>query len=433
MTSLSPLKIGIAGLGTVGMGTLRLLTDSATGLAMRTGQSMEVLAVSSRDKSKDRGMDLSSYRWYSDARELAVDPAINVVVETIGGEGGLALEVVEKALEAGKHVVTANKALLAHHGHRLAALAEEKGVSLMFEAAVAGGIPAIKKLREGLAANRFTAVYGILNGTCNYILTTMRETGRSFDDVLAEAQALGYAEAEPSTDVDGFDAAHKLALITSVAFGTQVDYDSLTVRGIRRVTADDIATTDELGYRIKLLGMARLLESGAVEQYVRPVLVPKGSPIASVEGVFNAVVAQADPVDQVMTVGRGAGAGPTGSAVVADLVDLARGIRTTTFGVPVSSLEAPVAADIGDLKRAVYMNLTVTNEPGVLAQVTGILGQHDVSISGCIQHSAEPNVPVALIITTHVARYGDIKQAIDKLDALACCVEPVHMMMIEDL
>jgi homoserine dehydrogenase len=306
------LRIAVAGLGTVGAGTLQLLERQAEPLALRAGRRIVVGAVSARDRRRDRGVNLSAVRWYENAVAMAADPDIDVVVELIGGAEGVALEVVEAGLANKKHVVTANKALMAKEGTRLAARAEEAGVALAFEAAVAGGIPIIKTLRESLAGNRLARVYGILNGTSNYILTTMREGGREFGEVLAEAQKLGYAEADPSFDIDGVDAAHKLAILTSVAFGRPVDLAGVYTEGIRHVSRLDIDFAEELGFRIKLLGIARLTENG-LEQRVHPCMVSRATPIAAVEGVFNAVVAEGDFVGRVVLEGRGAGAFPTAS------------------------------------------------------------------------------------------------------------------------
>ncbi len=321
-----PLKIAVAGLGTVGAGTLNLLQAQAELLAARGGRRIVVAAVSARDRRRDRGVDLSAVRWFEDAVAMAADPEIDVVVELIGGADGIARRVIDAALDHGKHVVTANKALMAHDGTRLAARAEAQGLALSFEASVAGGIPAIKTLREGLAGNRLERVYGILNGTSNYILTTMRERGREFAEVLADAQKLGYAEADPSFDIDGIDAAHKLAILASVAFGRPVDLAGVHAEGIRHVSRLDIDFAEELGFRIKLLGIARLTKEG-LEQRVHPCMVPRATPIAAVEGVYNAVVAEGDFVGRVVLEGRGAGAFPTASAVAADLVDIAAGRR----------------------------------------------------------------------------------------------------------
>src|SRR5438874_2359501 len=299
---------------------------------------------------------------------MAADPEIDVVVELIGGAEGVALNVIDSALKHKKHVVTANKALMAEHGTRLAAEAENAGVALAFEAAVAGGIPVIKTLRESLAGNRLARVYGILNGTSNYILTTMRESGREFAEVLAEAQKLGYAEADPSFDIDGVDAAHKLAILASVAFGRPVDLRGVYTEGIRHISRLDIDFAEELGYRIKLLGIARLTENG-LEQRVHSCMVPRATPIAAVEGVFNAVVAEGDFVGRVVLQGRGAGAFPTASAVAADLVDIAAGRHAPTFGLSTANLrEIPVRASSG-CQGAYYIRLMVVDQPGGIADV----------------------------------------------------------------
>ena len=318
------IRIAVAGLGTVGAGTVRLLQEHAELIAQRAGRPAMLSAVGARDRRKDRGLDLVGVRWFEDVVAMAADAEVDVVIELIGGSEGTAKEVVETALRSGKHVITANKALLAHHGAALAREAEGGGGVLAYEAAVCGGIPIIKTLREGLAANRIERIYGILNGTCNFILTTMRETGREFGEVLAEAQKLGYAEADPSFDVDGVDAAHKLAILSALAYGCETDFDGVHIEGVRGISALDIDYADRLGYRIKLLGIARRTDGG-IEQRVHPCMVAKSTPIAHVEGVFNAVVAEGDFVGSIMSEGAGAGAGPTASAVVADLIDIARG------------------------------------------------------------------------------------------------------------
>ena len=304
----APLRVGIAGLGTVGAGTFKLLAGNADQLRARCGREIVVTAVSARDQSKDRGIDIDGIQWCDDALSLAKLDSVDVVAELIGGSDGIAKSLAETAIANGKHVVTANKALLAHHGATLARAAEAAGVSLAYEAAVAGGIPIVKAMREGLAGNRISRVYGILNGTCNYILSAMRESGREFEDVLAEAQSLGYAEADPAFDIDGVDAAHKLAILTSLAFGCEVQFDAVHVEGIRSVSPLDIRFAEELGYRIKLLGIAGRTDHG-IEQRVHPCMVPISAPIAHIEDVFNAVVADGDYVDTTMYEGRGAGEG----------------------------------------------------------------------------------------------------------------------------
>jgi homoserine dehydrogenase len=323
---------------------LRLLRENAGVIAARAGRAVEVVAVSARDRGRDRGLDLSRVRWYDDSLGLVTDPGVDVIVEVIGGSGDPALGLVLAALRAGRPVVTANKALLAMHGSALTEAAEAAGAVLAFEAAVAGGIPVIKVLRESLAGNRIRRVAGILNGTCNYILTTMRARGREFADVLAEAQALGYAEADPSFDIDGIDAAHKLAILAALAFGRPIRFDDVHVEGIRNVTALDQSFAGELGYRIKLLGIARQTEAG-IESRVHPCMIPDTAPLARVDGVYNAVVVEGDFAGRVMLEGRGAGAGPTASSVVADLIDLARGRTTPVWGVDSGHLsEAPIRA-----------------------------------------------------------------------------------------
>ena len=302
----APLNLGIAGLGTVGAGVVALLRENGALLNARAGRDIVLKAVSARDRTRDRGLNLNGVRWHDDPLALVVDPEVDAVIELIGGSEGVALDLTRDALSAGKPVITANKALLAHHGADLARLAEDNGVTIGYEAAVAGGIPIVKALREGLAGNRIISVYGILNGTCNYILTTMRETGRGFDDVLTDAKELGYAEADPTFDIDGVDAAHKLALLASLAFGSPPDFDAVHIEGIRHISADDIAFASEMGYRIKLLGVARKTEHG-LEQRVHPAMVRTGTPISQIEGVFNAVVADGDQVDTTLHSGRGAG------------------------------------------------------------------------------------------------------------------------------
>jgi homoserine dehydrogenase len=426
------LRIGIAGLGTVGAGTLKLLVANAELLERRTGRRIVVSAVSARERRRDRGVDLSGVRWFSDAVALASDPELDVVVELIGGAEGTAREVVSTALRAGKHVVTANKALIAQHGTELAGEAEARGVALHFEAAVAGGIPVIKALREGLAGNRIGRVYGILNGTCNYILTTMRASGREFGEVLAEAQKLGYAEADPSFDIDGIDAAHKLAILTSLAFGTAVDFSGVHVEGIRHISALDIEYAEELGYRIKLLGIARLTEHG-IEQRVHACMVPRGTPIAHVEGVFNAVVAEGDFVDRVVLQGRGAGAGPTASAVVADLIDVAAGRAAPAFGLPAGALARLPAAPMERHQGAYYVRLMVVDRPGVIADVAAALRDEQVSMEAMLQRGRAPGEAVPVVLTTHITEEAAMRRALDGIGRLGTVLEPPRMIRIENL
>jgi homoserine dehydrogenase len=426
-----PLRIAVAGLGTVGTGVLRLLQREADLLARRGGRRIVVAAVSARDRRRDRGVELSAVRWYEDATAMAADPDVDVVVEAIGGADGIALRVVETALAQGKHVVTANKALVAQHGTALAARAEEKGLVLSFEASVAGGIPVIKALREGLAGNRLERVYGILNGTSNYVLSTMRETGREFAEVLAEAQKLGYAEADPSFDIDGIDAAHKLAILASVAFGTPLDLAAVWVEGIRHVSRLDIDFAEELGYRIKLLGIARLSDGG-LEQRVHPCMVRRSTPIAAVDGVYNAVVAEGDFVGRIVLQGRGAGGGPTASAVAADLVDIAAERHAPPLGVPTGDLRAVPSLPIERREGAYYVRLMVVDRPGVIADVAAALRDEDVSMEAMLQRGRAPGEAVPVVLTTHVAIEAGMRRALEKIVKLDTVLEPPRMIRIED-
>jgi homoserine dehydrogenase len=425
-----PLKIALAGLGTVGAGTLRLLQNNADLLAGRSGRRMVVHAVSARERRKDRGADFSAARWFADATAMAAEPDVDVVVELIGGADGVALDVVKSALAHGKHVVTANKALMAHHGTELARLAEAKGAALAFEAAVAGGIPIVKTLREGLSANHIARVYGILNGTSNFILTTMRESRREFGEVLGEAQKLGYAETDPSFDIDGVDAAHKLAILTSVAFGTEVDFAGVYVEGIRHISALDIEYAAELGFRIKLLGLARPTEHG-IEQRVHPCMVPRATPIASVEGVFNAVMVEGDFCGRIMLEGRGAGAEPTASAVVADLLDIAAERRSPSFAVAAAGLRALPASPMERHRGAYYVRLMVVDRPGVIADVAAALRDEQVSMEAMIQRGRSPGEAVPVVLTTHETEEAAMRRALSRIGALSTVLEPPRMIRIE--
>ncbi len=426
--SVRPLTLGVAGLGTVGAGVLKLLADNAALISARAGRPVAVVAVSARDRSRDRGVNTTGLRWYDDPVALAGDAGVDVVVECIGGSEGPAKALVEAALRAGKPVVTANKALLAVHGGALAELAGS--TPLAFEAAVAGGIPAIKALREGLAANNLSRVAGILNGTCNYILTTMREQKREFADVLAEAQKLGYAEADPSFDIDGVDAAHKLAILAALAFGRPVDFASVHVEGIREVSALDFQMAEELGYRIKLLGIAQRTEAG-ISTRVHPCMVPQAAPIARVDGVFNAVVAEGDFVGRVVLQGRGAGAGPTASAVVADVIDIARGRFTPVWGSDAGALavvpSVPMAAHTG----CYYLRLMVVDRPGVIADVTGVLRDHSISLESMLQRGRAPGEAVPVVLTTHECDEAAMRAAIARIEALAAVMEKPVLIRIE--
>jgi homoserine dehydrogenase len=428
-----PLRVGVAGLGTVGGGVVRLLREQADLLALRCGRPIVVVAASARDLKKKRDVDLSGIRLESDPLALATAKDIDVVVEVMGGSDGPARKLVEAAIANGKSLVTANKALLALHGAAIAKLAEANKTLLGFEASVAGGIPIIKALREGLVGNRVKRLYGILNGTCNYILTTMRETKRDFGDVLAEAQKLGYAEADPSFDIDGVDAAHKLSILAAAAFGAPVNFAAVHVEGIRRVGALDIAFAEELEYRIKLLGVARETENG-VEQRVHPCMVSNKTPIAHVDGVFNAVVVEGDFVGTAMFQGRGAGAGPTASAVVADLVDVARGHGLPPFVVPTGKLAAKPVASIEKRRGAYYMRLMVLDRPGVIADITAALRDESVSLESMLQHgrSHGPNDSVPVVLVTHETEELAMRRAVTRIAALNTVIEPPNLIRIED-
>ena len=419
------LRIAIAGLGTVGGGVAGVLLSRASELAQRAGRPLELTGVSAREKGKKRSADVSKIDWHSDATALAKSDA-DVVVELIGGESGVAYDLVRKALAAKKHVVTANKALLARHGAELAALAEENGVALKFEAAAAGGIPIVKALRESLIAYGIESVRGILNGTCNYILTQMEATGLAFADVLAEAQRLGYAEADPTLDVGGGDTAHKLAVLSSLAFGVTPNLASMKIEGIAHITPDDIRFAREFGYRIKLLGVARR-EDGHIDQRVEPTMVRLGTPLADVEGPFNAVVAHAGEAGPFTFEGRGAGEAPTAGAVIADLVDIARGSFGAAFGRPAKSLAANDTPP-GPRSCAFYLRFEVLDVPGVLAEIARRLADSEVSIESMIQRGRSPGEPVAIVMITHecvetsVARALNAISASDKVRARPCMI-----------
>jgi len=416
----APLRVALVGLGTVGGGVIRLLQTNADLIARRAGCPIQIVAISARDRNKDRGVDLSPYEWVDDMTTLAVRDDIDVVVELIGGADGPALTLARQCLTVGKPFVTANKAMLAHHGLDLAGLAEKAGVALKYEAAVAGGIPVIKGMREGAAANEISRVYGILNGTCNYILTTMekaQESGnpRGFDEVLKEAQELGYAEADPSFDIDGVDAAHKLTILASLAFGTELDFDAVATTGIRHVIAADIAEAAALGYRIRLVGMAENGPEGLFQR-VHPMLVPLDHPLAHVDGSLNAVVAEGNFVGRLFFQGRGAGDGPTASAVVADLIDVARDEYGDALAMPVAALAQQKPADAGKRVGRAYLRFKVQDRPGVLAEIAAATRDAGVSIESMIQRGANQADGVLVAIVTHA---GEERCVLDTLERLA--------------
>jgi homoserine dehydrogenase len=403
-----PLKVGLAGLGTVGSAVIRLLDQGRDKLISRCGRPLEVVALSARSRAKKRDFDVKKFRWFDDPVALARDSSIDVLVEVIGGEGDPAKRAVETALNAGKPVVTANKALLARHGQKLAALAERHGVALNFEAAVAGGIPIVKTLREGLNGASFTRIYGILNGTCNYILTRMEQDRLAFDDCLKEAQRLGYAEADPTFDVEGHDTAQKLAILASLAFGTKIDPDAVYVEGISSITPADLDAAAELGYRVKLLGVAVKTEAG-IEQRVHPTMVPKDSAIAQVMGVTNAVTLDAEGLAPITLVGPGAGGAATASAIVADLADIARGVVTPPFGRPTARMTAIRKAPMQHHEGGYYIRLLARDRPGTAATIARRLAQQKISLESIVQRhpagsrgAAQPgrsgeSVPVIMI------------------------------------
>ena len=398
----APLRLGIAGLGTVGTGVIRLIQTQGTLIEARTGRPVVVTAVSARSRSKDRGIDLSGYAWEDDPVKLAQRKDVDVFVELMGGDSGPAKAATEAAIAAGKDVVTANKALLAHHGQALAEAAEAAGLVIRFEAAVAGGIPVIKALMEGLAANRIKRVMGVMNGTCNYILTRMESAGLPYETVFEEARALGYLEADPQLDVGGIDAGHKLSLLSSIAFGTKVSFDAVELEGIGRIDIADIRHAAEMGYRIKLLGVTQMTGRG-LEQRMSPCLVPADSPLGQLQGGTNMVVIEGEASGQIVLRGAGAGEGPTASAVMGDVMDLARGYRYPVFGQKASSLETPIAAAVA-APAPFYLRLTLVDKPGALAKVATILGEAGVSIDRLRQHGHDEETAPVIVVTHRCTR-----------------------------
>ena len=435
-----PLRIGLAGLGTVGASVLRILRRQENALSTRCGRAIRVTAISARDRTRDRGVDLGGLTWFDDPVELARSSEIDCLVELVGGSDGPAKAAVEAALSAGKPVVTANKALLAHHGVALAALAEEKGVALAFEASSAGGIPIVKTLREALAGNTVTRIYGILNGTCNYILSRMELEGLTFEACLKDAQRLGYAEADPTFDVEGYDTAHKLAILTSLAFGTKIDAEAIHVEGISSITPLDLKMADELGYRVKLLGVAERTKTG-IEQRVHPTMVPKSSAIAQVMGVLNAVTIDADAVRELTLVGPGAGGDPTASAVVADIADVARGTAGLPFGLPVARLEAATRAPMQRHEGGYYVRLSVVDRPGAAAGIATRMAQADISLESIVQRRSaaaaaqdpggRSGTPVPVVLITYATSEAAIRSALEQVSADGHIAEPPQVIRIE--
>ena len=422
------LRLGIAGLGTVGTGVVKIVRRQAALLTARTGKTIEISAVSARTRNKDRGISLSAYDWEDDPVALATRDDVDVVVELMGGADGPAKAATEAALKAGKHVVTANKAMLAMNGQALAELAEDHGVNLRFEAAVAGGIPVIKVLTESLAGNEITRVLGVMNGTCNYILTRMQDAGLPYEDVFEEANQLGYLEADPTLDVGGIDAAHKLALLSSIAFASRVDFDGIEIEGIERVTIEDIRHAEDMGYRIKLLGVAQRTGRG-LEQRMTPCLVPAGSPLGVLQGGTNMVVIEGDAVEQIVLRGPGAGEGPTASAVMGDICDIARGLRLPVFGQPAGTLE-PVPAARSVLPAPYYLRLGLTDKPGALARVAAVLGEAGVSIDRMRQREHVGDVATVIIVTHKCARAA-LDEALAAMNGTGVVLDAPVVLRIE--
>lgn len=427
-----PFNIAIAGLGTVGGGTAKLLLQNAELLQERCGRRINIVSVLERNVKKKDELGLSTVKLANSVEELLATPDLDLVVELIGGSEGISRTLVEAALKVGKHVVTANKALIAHHGIALARLAEASGAVLAFEGAVCGGMPIIKCMREGLIANRFKSVAGIFNGTCNFILTSMGEEHKDFSDALAEAQRIGYAEADPSFDVDGIDSAHKLAIVTSLAYGTIPDIDAVYVEGIRNIEVIDIEFADELGYTIKLLGIASDAGEGILQR-VHPCMVSKLSPIGRVNGVYNGIVAEGGAVGDITMEGKGAGEFPTASSVVGDIADIARGARYKPFTIPAASLKKLPPASMADLKTAYYLRLDVVDRPGVLAGITGIFRDEGISVGYMLQHTRKQGEVAPVIIITHETLERSMQNALKSIALLDTVAKQPRMIRIENL
>jgi len=426
-----PLRLGIAGLGTVGTGVVKIVQAHGALLAARTGRPVTISAVSARSRKKDRGVDLSGFDWEDDPVALAGRDDVDVLVELMGGTDGPARAATRAAIARGKHVVTANKAMLAVHGQSLAEAAEAAGVALRFEAAVAGGIPVVKTLAEALAANRVTRVMGVMNGTCNYILTRMESAGLPYAKVFKEAADLGYLEADPQLDVGGIDAGHKLALLASIAFGTQVDFDNVHLEGIDRITIEDITRAGDMGYRIKLLGVAQLSAGRGLEQRMTPCLVPRKSALGQLRQATNMVVIDGDSCDQIVLRGAGAGEGPTASAVMGDVLDIARGIVLPVFGQPATTLKAaPPAAT--SAPAAWYLRLSLLDKPGALARIATVLGDEGLSIDRMRQYGRHGDAAPVLIVT-HKGTRDALDHAMTKFDATGVLAAAPVAIRIEEV
>jgi homoserine dehydrogenase len=425
-----PIRLGIAGLGTVGRGVVKIVQRHSGLLAARCGRPVQITAVSARSRAKDRGVSLKDYAWEDDPVALATRDDVDVFVELMGGEDGPAKAATEAAIAAGKHVVTANKAMLAHHGQALAEAAEDAGVALRFEAAVAGGIPVVKALTEGLAGNAITRVMGVMNGTCNYILTRMDDAGLTYAEAFAEADGLGYLEADPELDVGGIDAGHKLSLLASIAFGTRVAFDDMRLEGIGQVSIDDIRRAGDLGYKIKLLGVAQMTGRG-LEQRMTPCLVPSASPLGQLVGGTNMVVIEGDAVEQIVLRGPGAGEGPTASAVMGDVCDVARGLRLPVFGQPAASL-VPAPPATAESPACYYLRMELVDKPGALAKVATVLGENGISIDRMRQYD-HPHANAPVLIVTHRTARPDLDTALAAMPATGVVVGAPVALRIEDV
>jgi homoserine dehydrogenase len=424
-----PLRLGVAGLGTVGAGVVKIIARHADLLERRAGRPIVISAVSARDRTRNRDVDLSSFAWEDDPVALARRADVDVLVEVMGGAEGPAKAATEAAIAAGKDVVTANKAMLALHGQALAAAAEAKGHVIRFEAAVAGGIPVVKALTEGLAGNEIRRVMGVMNGTCNYILTRMESAGLPYETVFEEARQLGYLEADPNLDVGGIDAGHKLSLLAAIAYGTKVSFGNVELEGIGRIAIEDIRHAADMGFRIKLLGVAQMTGRG-LEQRMSPCLVPADSPLGQLQGGTNMVVLEGDSVGQIVLRGAGAGQGPTASAVMSDVIEIARGTRLSTFGQPAATLADPVPAR-ATAPAPHYLRMTLLDKPGALAKVAAVLGEEGISIDRMRQYGhADTSAPVLFV--THKTTRDAVGHAFARLPATGVVLgEPVAIRIEE--
>ena len=428
--AIKPLNIAVAGLGTVGVGVLNILEKHAELLNKKLGRPIKVKAVCARDKNRLRDANLNDIEWVENPISLTERNDIDIIVEVIGGSGDPSKLIIEKALTNGKHVVTANKALLAEHGHSLALMAEKNKMALRFEAAVAGGIPIIKALTEGLSSNSISQVAGVMNGTCNYILTRMENSGSSYKQIFKEAQDLGFVETDPQLDVGGVDAAQKLAILSSISFQSQIDFNSIEIEGIEKISLFDIENAKAMGYRIKLIGMSRLTKEGLYQE-VQPCLVPESSPLSKLEGGTNMIIIDSDFIGQTSFSGPGAGGGPTASAIVSDIIDIGNGKISPVFGIEAKSLKKIKKGTKG-LNRCYYFRLSLVDKPGSLAKVAAVLGEHNISIDR-MRQKAHDGDEAPLLIVTHETSLRNVKKALAKIDTLEVCLKPPVTIKIEEI